>query len=589
MVSVFRGIVLPKYAGFKWHPPGMENQRWPLNTDNDWVMLVHQWELIRGSVIPIYVVELYVPSQLLDGLQKAKEKETAQFTSPCEPTLDPSLTEARIWANNLIVTPSSVYIDPNATIRRPIPKAAKDKPNASSSPSPSSLQPSSKQANTVLEPVNSPRRPLTRSQSSPSTKSAVPTTPSSSQPSEGLSHVVLSPTKPLTRSQTSPIPIEKRQAQPSSVATGRRTKRQPQIPQLDAFDSEVDENVEEQVEEYLESDSEDSDFNESDEVSLDNESDDNEVLDEFDLELDTEKQMRLGHVDADGSQGHVVISKMAKVFKQGRLWSRNRDGRHHQSFEEHYALSIKKDLYSQFLQKLCCPLPWTFERSWRMLVLTMSFSLAHCNFKAMDKIKQKEPTAYQWLRDNETLEYWDRNCLSVLHAGQGEFDVVEGCTNFIVKLKEHFCDCKKWQITSLPCKHSTRRILRMKGQLEDYCAPWFSTDNYRKLYKNIIHPISDPCMWGDTNLPTLDPPVERRKRGRPEKHNRREHFSGTKRCKQCKQLGHTSLTCGRPRDESGRLLEKYKKKRKTSTRPVEGQGRHSAPLAHQLGHPILHQ
>jgi len=91
-------------------------------------------------------------------------------------------------------------------------------------------------------------------------------------------------------------------------------------------------------------------------------------------------------------------------------------------------------------------------------------------------------------------------------------------------------------------------------------------------------------MWGDTNLPTLDPPFELRKRGRPEKHNRREsaswapvpqpegqatrHFSGTKRCKQCKQLGHTSLTCGRPRDENGRLMEKYKKKRKTTTRPV---------------------
>ena len=102
--------------------------------------------------------------------------------------------------------------------------------------------------------------------------------------------------------------------------------------------------------------------------------------------------------------------------------------------------------------------------------------------------------------------------------------------------------------------------------------------------KNIIHPISDPCMWGATNLPTLDLPVELIKRGRPEKHNRREfaswapapqpegqatrHFSSTKRCKQCKQLGHASLTCGRPRDESGRLLEKYKKKRKTSTKPV---------------------
>ncbi|KAJ8430847.1 hypothetical protein Cgig2_034174 [Carnegiea gigantea] len=373
---------------------------------------------------------------------------------------------------------------------------------------------------------------------------------------------------------------------PSSVYIDPNAAVQVQPMSKDAFDSDVDENVEEQVEEYLESDSEDSDFNvdeqeESDEVSLDDESDDNEVLDELDLELDTEQQIRLGHVDADGSQGHMVVSKMAKVFKQGRLWSMNRDGS--VSLKEgawfHCFFYIAANAYSSFV-----------------------------HLKAMDKIKQKEPAAYQWLRDNEPLEHWARfkfdtnlkstdntnnfvesfnnaisklrgkpmltmleeirklegvrfdkrfqnascwegkvtlfvekklrlveqdarNCLSIVHAGQGEFDVVEGCTNFTIKLKEHFCDYKKWQITGLPCKH-----------------------------------------------------IELRKRGRPEKYNRREsaswapvpqpegqatrHFSGTKRCKQCKQLGHTSLNYGRLKDESGRLSEKYKKKRKISTRPV---------------------
>ena len=133
--------------------------------------------------------------------KKKKEKETVQFTSPCEPTLDPSLTKARMWADNLIVAPiicrhrpkcsrtspahvkrcstcfkkSSYIWEAKFQIRRPIPWAAKDKPNAS--PSPSSLQPSSKQANAIPEPMNHPRRPLTRSQNSPLTKSAVPTTP----------------------------------------------------------------------------------------------------------------------------------------------------------------------------------------------------------------------------------------------------------------------------------------------------------------------------------------------------------------------------------------------------------------------------
>jgi len=69
------------------------------------------------------------------------------------------------------------------------------------------------------------------------------------------------------------------------------------------------------------------------------------------------------------------------------------------------------------------------------------------------------------------IEEESRNCLSVFHAGKGEFDVVEGCTNFTVKLRDRFCDCKRWQITGVPCKHSARFILRMKDKLEDYCAP----------------------------------------------------------------------------------------------------------------------
>ncbi|KAJ8441652.1 hypothetical protein Cgig2_019786 [Carnegiea gigantea] len=540
-LAVEQRVVLPTYAGFKWHPPGRENQRWPFNTDNDWVMLAHQWESIRGFVIPIYVVELHVPSQLqkvvesLDGLQKAKEKKTVQFTSPCEPTLDPSLTEASMWADNLIVTPSSIYIDPNAAVQ---------------------VQPMSK----VLA-----RRPLTRSQSSPSTKSAAPTTPSSSQASEGLSQVVLSPTRPFTRSQTSPIPVEKRQAQPSSVTTGRRTKSrpqplnlaqsqtllysdqdlsivrvdlddfhdfdvldlgQPQIPQLDAFDSDVDENVEEQVEEYLKSDSEDSDFNvdeqeESDEISLDGESDDNEG----------------------------IIKALKSVMPQ----------------------ASRRICVLHFYKNFAAHYPGAWFHCFFYIAANANSSFVP--LKATDKIKQKEPAAYQWLRDNEPLEHWARFKFDTnLKSADNTNNFVESFNNAISKLRGKpmltMLEEIRKLITGLPCKHSVRCILRMKGQLEDYYAPWFSTDNHRKLYENIIHPISDPCMWGDTNLSTLDLPVELRKRGRAEKHNRREHFSGTKRCKQCKQLGHTSLTCGRPRAESGRLLDKYKKKRKTCTKPV---------------------
>jgi len=52
-----------------------------------------------------------------------------------------------------------------------------------------------------------------------------------------------------------------------------------------------------------------------------------------------------------------------------------------------------------------------------------------------------------------------RNCRTLIHAGQREFDVMEGHTNFIVRLKDNFCDCRKWQLSGLPCEHAARCFL----------------------------------------------------------------------------------------------------------------------------------
>ena len=69
-------------------------------------------------------------------------------------------------------------------------------------------------------------------------------------------------------------------------------------------------------------DSEDSDFRgdkhkDFDEISLDKELDENKVLEELDLKVDTEQRMTLGHKNIDGDEGHVIVSKMENVFKQG--------------------------------------------------------------------------------------------------------------------------------------------------------------------------------------------------------------------------------------------------------------------------------
>lgn len=242
----------------------------------------------------------------------------------------------------------------------------------------------------------------------------------------------------------------------------------------------------------------------------------------------------------------------------------------------------------------------------------------------MEKIREKDPGAYHWLRDNEKLELWarfkfdttikcddntnnfvesfnhaigkfrglpiltmleeirkligsrivkryensqkwegklvpfvqkkllitemeSRNCTHLVHAGQGEFDVTEGHTNFTVRLQDRFCDCRKWQLTGLPCKHAARCILRMKQQLEDYVDDCFTVEKYRNLYSHIIHPIAAPQMWEKRNLPDLDPPYAQRKTGRPPLHKRRESMNAPSVESQSQQLPHKVLGSGTTR------------------------------------------
>ncbi|KAJ8419659.1 hypothetical protein Cgig2_009798 [Carnegiea gigantea] len=404
--------------------------------------------------------------------------------------------------------------------------------------------------------------------------------------------------------------------------------------------------------------------------------------------------MTLGHEDADGNEGHLIVRKhicdrteanksassrwvatdLLSYYRANSnatvenmedfIMTKSIRGSPHDSYGlgwEQWALDARENSSTYTTMSDRHKLQGAWFHCFFYIAANAYSSFV--NLKAMDEIKNKEPVTYLWLRDNEPLEHWarfkfdvnlkcadntnnfmesfnnaitkvrgkpmvtmlkeirklvgarfnkrfqnasfwegkvtpfvgkklrlieeeSRNCLSVVHAGKEEFDVVEGCTNFTVKLEDQFCDCKRWQIIGLHCKHRVRCILRMKGKLEDYCAPWFSTENYRKLYDNIIYPISDPCMWGETNLPTLDPPFELRKKGRLEKHEGREsqswsqvpqaegqgsrHLSGTKRCRQCK-------------DDSGRLVERYKRKNITSRRLV---GRPRKTLRATPGTPV---
>ena len=75
------GVQLPQFHGFRWHPSGRENQRWPLTIDSDWVSLASHWgKMKKNVVIPLYIIDLPEASSLhkvvesLDRLNEIKQR-----------------------------------------------------------------------------------------------------------------------------------------------------------------------------------------------------------------------------------------------------------------------------------------------------------------------------------------------------------------------------------------------------------------------------------------------------------------------------------------------------------------------------------
>ncbi|KAJ8434079.1 hypothetical protein Cgig2_030514 [Carnegiea gigantea] len=401
---------------------------------------------------------------------------------------------------------------------------------------------------------------------------------------------------------------------------------QPQIGEVDVFDSDVEENLgQADDEESDHNDSGDSDFREwqldgykePDSLSLDEEDDlqdKNESLDDIYLENDTQLRITIGHssIHDDVGEKLLIVNKMARVFRQGKCvatkllddfkdnpnmdkgtiqktlirrfgvavpdytcWRARKlmknvvEGRYDEGYKG--IIKVLKNVMPQASRRICV---LHFYKNFASLYPSAWF---HCLFyiaanayfefafkKAMDKIKDKDISAFHWLRDNEPLEHWARFKFDqTLKVDDNTNNFVESFNNAIMKHKGKPTYTMLEEIRKLIRARFHKRF-QISADWDGKVTPFAEAKlkkSYRKLYDGIIHPIPDSCFWGESELPALDPPFELKKRGRPEKHKRREcrlpfppqlstiQLSGAKRCKKCKQLGHNSLTCGQPRDE----------------------------------------
>lgn len=145
------------------------------------------------------------------------------------------------------------------------------------------------------------------------------------------------------------------------------------------------------------------------------------------------------------------------------------------------------------------------------------------------------------------------NC-HIRAQGALQYEFEERKDNFVVDVSRHTCTCRVWDLTGIPCKHAIPVISHRRESIENYVHPCYKKETYIKIYDHCILPLDGIDRWEETNMPPMDPPALRKKRGRPAKKRRLEEWEagvGTNitrkgrimTCQICFQRGHIGRSC----------------------------------------------
>ncbi|KAL3529642.1 hypothetical protein ACH5RR_008964 [Cinchona calisaya] len=162
-------------------------------------------------------------------------------------------------------------------------------------------------------------------------------------------------------------------------------------------------------------------------------------------------------------------------------------------------------------------------------------------------------------------------------AAEGLWEIATLSGNHVVSFSSSSCTCREWDMTGIPCVHACSAIMHdRKKEVFEFVNPYYSKKYYKQTYAEVIIPIPDPNLWINSNGHPTDPPILRKRPGRPKNLRKKsvdevlEQKESTQRvtrkghtytCSNCLQQGHNAKGCKNP--------EHPNKKKKN---PVQDQG-----------------
>lgn len=108
-----------------------------------------------------------------------------------------------------------------------------------------------------------------------------------------------------------------------------------------------------------------------------------------------------------------------------------------------------------------------------------------------------------------------RRCRIVSEAGL-TFEVQDYNFKFVVNIERHECDCKRWDLSGIPCRHAWTAINHMRMDGETFLSPNHTKAAYIRAYDMMIQPVPQHNFWPNgLTEDECSPPIVENKPGRP--------------------------------------------------------------------------
>lgn len=114
------------------------------------------------------------------------------------------------------------------------------------------------------------------------------------------------------------------------------------------------------------------------------------------------------------------------------------------------------------------------------------------------------------------------NLCYALPVGQGVFQVQIRDYQNIVDINAKTCDCRRWQLTGVPCFHAIACLRHETIKPESVLPSCYSLETFKKAYGYNIWPCRDKSLWELTNGEEVLPLKYEKKVGRPPKSRKKQ-------------------------------------------------------------------